>query len=70
MKKDEIVDLLQQGFDRIETQLIDIDKRLRDVERHIAEDKGKTTGLITAKDIFVVLCAVAAAVISLIRLTQ
>lgn len=70
MKKDEIVDLLQNGFTRLEKQLIEIEGRLREVEKHIAESKGKTSGFITAKDIFVVLCGIAAVAISLIRLAQ
>ena len=38
--------------------------RLRDVEKSIAESKGKSSGLVTAKDVFVVLCGIAAVVIS------
>ena len=70
MKADEIYDLVQKGFDRLETRLIAIENRLSEVEKSIAESKGKTSGLVTAKDVFVVLCGIAAVVISLIRLTQ
>lgn len=70
MNTDELYDLMQKGFDRIENRLIAIENRMRDVEKSIAESKGKTSGLVTAKDVFVVLCGIAAVVISFIRLTQ
>ena len=70
MKADELYDLVQKGFDRLENRLIAIENRLSEVEKYIAESKGKTSGLVTAKDVFVVLCGIAAVVISFIRLTQ
>ena len=70
MKSDEIYDLVQKGFDRLENRLMSLDNRLSEVEKHITESKGKTSGLITAKDVFVVLCGIAAVVISFVRLTQ
>ena len=70
MKSDELYDLVQKGFDRLENRLIAIEPRLSDVEKSIAESKGKTSGLVTAKDVFVVLCGIAAVVISFIRLSQ
>ena len=70
MKADELYDLVQKGFDRLENRLINLENRLSEVEKHIAESKGKSSGLITAKDVFVVLCGIAAVVISFVRLTQ
>ena len=70
MKADELYDLIQKGFDRIENRLLSIENRLSEVEKSIAESKGKTSGLVTAKDVFVVLCGIAAVVISFIRLSQ
>ena len=34
--------------------------RLREVEKSITESEGKSSGLVTAKDVFVVLCGIAA----------
>ncbi len=70
MKSDEIYDLVQKGFDRLENRLLSIEKRTGEIEKYIAESKGKTSGLITAKDVFVVLCGIAAVIISFVRLTQ
>ena len=70
MKTDELYDLVQRCFDRLENRLISIETRLRDVEKSIAESKGKTSGLVTAKDVFVFLCGIPAVVISFVRLTQ
>ena len=70
MDTDKLYDLVQKGFDRLENRLIRIETRLGEVEQHIAESKGKTSGLVTAKDIFVVLCGIAAVVISFVRLNQ
>lgn len=70
MDTDKIYNLIEKSFDRLENRLISIEERLRDVEKSIAESKGKTSGLVTAKDVFVVLCGIAAVVISFIRLTQ
>ena len=70
MKTDELYDLVQKSFDRLENRLISIENRLRDVERTISENKGRQSGLVTAKDVFVVLCGIAAVVISLVRLSQ
>lgn len=70
MNTDELYNLVQKGFDRLENRLISIENRLRDVEKSIAESKGKSSGLVTAKDVFVVLCGIAAVVISFVRLTR
>ena len=70
MNDQNLYDLVQKSFDRLENRLISIENRLREVEKSIAESKGKTSGLVTAKDVFVVLCGIAAAVISFVRLTQ
>ena len=70
MNDKNLYDLVKTYFDRLENRLIHIENRLRDVENHISESKGKTSGLVTAKDVFVVLCGIAAVVISFVRLTQ
>jgi hypothetical protein len=70
MNDQNLYDLVQKSFDRLENRLISIENRLREVEKSIAESKGKTSGLVTAKDVFVVLCGIAAVVISFVRLTQ
>ena len=70
MNDDKLYDLVKTCFDRLENRLIHIEDRLRDVENHISESRGKTSGLVTAKDVFVVLCGIAAVVISFVRLTQ
>ena len=66
MNADELDDLVPQVFDRLENRLISIENRLRDVEKSIAELQGKSSGLFTAKDVFVVLCGIAAVVISFV----
>ena len=70
MNDDKLYDLFQKCFDRIETRLISIENRMRDVENTIAETKGKSSGLVTAKDVFVVICGIAAVILSFVRLTQ
>lgn len=70
MKNEKLYDLMQKSLDRIESRLTNIEKRLSDVEKSIAESQGKSSALITAKDIFVVLCGIAAVVISFVRMTQ
>ena len=70
MNDKNLYDLFKTGFDRIENRLTSIEDRLRDVENHISESRGKTSGLVTAKDVFVLLCGVAAVVLSFVRLTQ
>lgn len=50
--------------------MISIENWLRDVEKSIAESKGKSSGLVTAKDVFVVLRGIAAVVLSFVSLTQ
>ena len=70
MNDENLYDLVKICFDRLENRLISIENRLRDVENHISESKGKTSGLVTAKDVFIVLCGVTAVVISFVRLTQ
>ena len=69
MNTDQLYDLVQKDFNRLENRLISIENWLRDVEKSIAESEGKSSGLVTAKDVFVVICGVAV-VISFIRLTQ
>ena len=66
----ELLNLLIKGIDEVKQTLTSIDERLRNVEKALAENKGRHSGLVTAKDIFVVICGIAAVIISFIRLTQ
>ena len=70
MNDNNLYDLVKTCFDRLENRLISIENRLREVEKYTAESRGKTSGLVTAKDVFVLLCGVAAVVLSFVRLTQ
>lgn len=44
MNADELYDLVQKGFDRLENRLISIENRLRGVEKSIAESRGNRLG--------------------------
>ena len=66
----ELLQLLIKSVDEVKETLSSIDDRLRNVEKTLAESKGRRSGLVTAKDIFVVVCGIAAVVFSFIRLTQ
>ena len=66
----ELLQLLIKSVDEDKETLTSIDERLRNVEKAIAESKGRTSGLVTAKDIFVVVCGIAAVIFSFIRLMQ
>ena len=66
----ELLQLLIKSVDEVKETLTSIDDRLRNVEKAIAESKGRHSGLVTAKDIFVVVCGIAAVIISFIRITQ
>ena len=66
----ELLQLLIKSVDEDKETLTSIDERLRNVEKAIAESKGRHSGLVTAKDIFVVICGIAAVIVSFIRLTQ
>ena len=70
MNDENLYDLVKRSFDRIEDRLISIENRMREVEKYISESKGRTSGLVTAKDVFIVLCAVAAVILSFVQLTQ
>ena len=65
-----ILSLVLKGIDELKETLISIDNRLRKVEETLAENRGKHTGLTFAKDIFVVICSIAAVVISFVKLSQ
>ena len=66
----ELLQLLIKSVDEVKETLSSIDDRLRNVEKTLAESKGRRSGLVTAKDIFVVVCGIAAVIISFIRITQ
>ena len=70
MENGKIYDLVEKGFDRIEDRLSRIETRLSEVEKHIAKSEGKSSGLVTIKDGFIILCALGALVLSFVRLTQ
>lgn len=66
----DILNLIMQGVDEVKQTLTSIDNRLRKVEESLAENRGKHSGFVSAKDVFVVICSIAAVVISFIRLSQ
>ena len=70
MENQELLKVLIKQVEDVNGKLDGIDTRLRAVERSIAETTGRHSGLITAKDIFVVLAGVGALIISFVRLTQ
>ena len=72
MNDENLYDLVKTYFDRIENRLIHIEDRLRDVENHISESRGKTSVTGTpAKDVFsFALWDRNAVVLSFVRLTQ
>ena len=65
----ETYDLLLRSIDEIKDALVSIDARLRKLETAIAESDGRKKGLLTAKDIFVLICAAGAVIISFLRLS-
>ena len=66
----ELLQLLIKSVDEDKETLTSIDERLRNVEKAIAESKGRYSGQVTAKDIFIVICGIAAVILSIFRLTQ
>ena len=70
MEGQELLSVLIKSVEGVNEKLDKIDERLRAVERSIAETRGRHSGLITAKDIFVVLAGVGALIISFVRLAQ
>ena len=48
----ELLQLLIKSVDEVKETLSSIDDRLRNVEKTLAESKGRRSGLVTAKDIF------------------
>jgi len=48
----ELLNLLIKGIDEVKEKLDGIKNQLRDVEKAIAESRGRHSGLVTAKDIF------------------
>lgn len=67
MENGKLFSFLKEHLEKIENKLDNIEERLRGVEAYMNKSQG---GLITAKDIFVILCAVGALVIGFIRLSQ
>ena len=70
MESQELLKLLIKSVDDVREKIEKLDDRLRLVEKSIAESSGRQSGMVTAKDVFVVLCGIAAVVISFVRLTQ
>ena len=70
MDSQELLKVLIKSIDDLGEKLDKIDDRVRAVERSLSETSGRHSGLITAKDIFVVLAGVGALIISFVRLTQ
>ena len=69
MESQELLKLLIKSVDAVKEKLDKLDNNFRHVERAIAES-GRHSGLVTAKDIFVVLAGVGALLLSFVRLTQ
>ena len=58
MESQELLSVLIKSVDAVKEKLDKLDERFRVVERSIAESSGRHSGLVTAKDIFVVLAGV------------
>ena len=70
VESQELLKVLIKLVDDVKEKLDKLDDRVRLVEKAIAENSGRQSGMVTAKDVFVVLCGIAAVVISFVRLTQ
>ena len=68
MESQELLKLLIKSVDDVKEKLDKLDDRGRHVEKSIAESSGRHSGLVTAKDIFVVLAGVGALILSFVRL--
>ena len=66
----EVFDLLLKSIDEVKETLVSIDARLRKLETAIAEQEGRKKGLLTLKDIIVLICAAGAIVLAFFRLNQ
>ena len=55
MESQELLKVLIKSVDDVKEKLDKLDDRFRHVEKAIAESSGRHSGLVTAKDIFVVL---------------
>ena len=66
----EILNLLIKSVDDVKEQLDGIDTRLRNLETAFAKSEGRKSGIVTVKDVFVVLCGLGALILSIVRLTQ
>ena len=65
MDNGKLFDFLKEHLEKIENKLDSIEERLRAVEAYMNKSRG---GLITAKDIFVLLCAVSAVIVAFVKL--
>ena len=70
MENAELLKVLIKSVDAVNEKIDRLDERLRAVEKAIAEESGRYSGLITAKDVIVVIIGVGALVLSFVRLTQ
>ncbi len=70
MENAELLKVLIKAVDAVNDKLDKIDERLRVVESSISESKGRHSGLMTTKDVIIVIAAVGALVLSFFRLTQ
>ena len=68
MESQELLKVLIKSVDDVKEKLDKLDDRVRHVEKAIAESSGRHSGLVTAKDIFVVLAGVGALILSFVRL--
>ncbi len=70
MTIEELYDLMTKSFDEMKTTLTSIDERLRNVEKDVAELRGRKIGFSVLKDWIVAICAIAALIASIIALTN
>ena len=67
MDNGKLFNFLKEHLEKIENKLDNIEERLRGVEAYMNKSQG---GLVTAKDIFILLCAVGAVIIAFVRLQK
>lgn len=70
MESQELLSVLIKSVDDVKEKLDKLDESFRHVEKSIAVSSGRHSGLVTAKDIFIVLAGVGALILSFVRLTQ
>ena len=64
MESQELLSVLIKSIEGLNEKLDKIDERLRVVEKALAKESGRYSGLVSAKDIFLVLAGVGALILS------